>query len=324
MNIVCATDNNFVQHCAVTLISILKNNPNDINIYILTEGLSEDNESKLNQLVTNNGGQIHIILVNGEVLKECPMPNMSVLDHISVATYYRLLVSKLLPENIDKVIYFDCDIVVRHNLDDLWNYSVSGNAIAAVYQISKSNIDAANRLGYPISYGYFNAGVLLINLKYWRDHNISERLFEFLNLKKEKIIYHDQDVLNGVLYDKCQRLPIKWNMLTYFFIKKIMNINDVINGEIINSYADYKNQILNEKDDPSVIHFVYKPKPWDAGCDHPYKNIYFQYLRYTPWKEFKAPRIFLTFLKHPQVFYMWFKEKIKGIFMENPYFTIKY
>lgn len=322
MNIVCATDNNFVQHCAVTLVSILKNNPKEVTIYLLTEGLSLSNEHIIKELVISNGGNIHIILVNSDALKDCPMPSLSDLDHISIATYYRLLISKLLPENIEKAIYFDCDIVVRHSLNELWNYSISEFAIGAVYQITDWNVAAIKRLGYPVSFGYFNAGVLLINLKYWRDNHISEKLFEYLNLNNEVIIYHDQDALNGVLYDKCFNLPCKWNMQTQFFTKNILTIIELNNGEIINNHKEYKNQILMDKDDPTVIHFVFKPKPWNAGCTHPYKNEYFNYLKYTSFYNFKVPNIWTMLFRKPKLVYYIVKELLKRIIKGNPYFTI--
>ena len=322
MNIVCATDNNFVQHCAVTLVSILKNNSNDVNIFLLTEGLLKSNESILNELVKSNGGKIKIIKVDSEALKDCPMPPLSELNHISIATYYRLLISKLLPGNIEKAIYFDCDIVVRQCLDELWNYDISDFAIGAVYQIADWNIDAIKRLGYPVSFGYFNAGVLLINLEYWRDNHIPERLFKYLNLKNEAIVYHDQDALNGFLHDQCLRLPCKWNMLTGFFRKEILTINDSNDGKVINNHSDYKNQLLTENDDPAVIHFVAKPKPWDAGCTHPYKNEYFNYIQYTPWHNFKIPKIWPMVFKSPKKVYSIYREKTKRLLKGNPYFEI--
>lgn len=322
MNVVCSTDNNFVQHCAVTIVSILKNNPVDVNIYVLTEGLLEENESILTDLVTGNGGKIQIIKVQIEALKHCPMPAISELSHISIATYYRLLIPALLPNNVDKAIYFDSDIIVRDSVKELWSYDLSGFALGAVYQITTWNVAAIRRLGYPISYGYFNAGVLLVNLKYWRENNIVNRLFEYLNKKSEAIIYHDQDVLNGLLHAYCLRLPCKWNMLTGFFKKNILEINDVDDGEVINSYNDYKEQLLTDKDQPSVIHFVFKPKPWDVGCTHPYKNDYFRYIQYTPWHNYKAPKIWYTLFKSPKTIYPIFREKIKRVIKGSPYFEI--
>jgi lipopolysaccharide biosynthesis glycosyltransferase len=322
MNIVCATDNNFVQHCGVTLVSILKNNPVDVNIFILTEGLTKNNESILIELATTNGGKMEIIEVRSGALNDLPMPPFSELDHITIATYYRLLISKLLPPNIEKAIYFDCDIIVRHNLIELWDYDISDYAIGAVYQITDWNVHAIKRLGYPISFGYFNAGVLLINLKYWRDNNITERLFEYLHLKNEAIVYHDQDVLNGLLHAQCLRLPCKWNMLTGFFKKEVLTINDINNDTVINNYSDYKNQVLVEKDDPAVIHFVYKPKPWDPGCTHPYKNEYYNFMQYTPWQNFKIPKILPMVFKSPKKVYTLYRQKTKRLLKGNPYFSI--
>lgn len=324
MNIVCATDDNFVQHCAVTIVSILKNNPGRaVSIYLLTEGIKLKNEQLLQELVVNNGGELHLILVDAESLKDCPMPQLSNLEHISIATYYRLLIPKLLPGHIDKVIYFDCDIVVRHKLDELWNYPISNYATGAVYQIASRTCADAKRLKYPASYGYFNAGVLLINLDYWRANQISEKLFEFLNKEKETIIYHDQDALNGVLFDQCVQLPIKWNMLTIFFMKTTLSINDFDKGVVINDYNEYKKQILLVKDDPTVIHFVSKPKPWDALCDHPYQSEYFKYLSLTAWSGFNVPGLISTFLKNPKKMYIWLKDIVKEKIKGSEYLSLK-
>jgi lipopolysaccharide biosynthesis glycosyltransferase len=322
LNIVCATDNNFVQHCAVTIVSVLKNNPNGVNIYLLTDGLSVDNENILNQLVKSNGGILHIILVNPTTLINCPMPTEQDLSHISIATYYRLLISKLLPESVKKAIYLDCDIIVRSSLSDLWNTSIDDFAIGAIYQITNWNISTIKRLGYPVSFGYFNAGVLLVNLKFWRENNISEKLFEYLNKNMNVIYYHDQDALNGLLYDKCLKLPVKWNMLTNFFKKNILTLNDMNKGKIVNDHFDYKNQILLEIYDPIVIHFVYKPKPWDAGCTHPFKNEYYNYIQYTPWHNFKTPKIWPMVFKSPKKVYSIYREMTKRLLKGNPYFEI--
>lgn len=323
MYIVCATDNKFVQHCAVTIVSILKNNTSKVIIYLLTEGLSLYNEKQLTDLVTSNGGELHIIPVNSEALKNCPMPPLFKLSHISIATYYRLLVSELLPEEIDKVIYLDCDIVVRHSIDDLWNYNIDGYAIGAVYQIADWNIDAIKRLSYPISYGYFNAGVLLINLKYWRENQISGQLFEYLEKNKDKIIFHDQDALNGVLHGKCLRLPCKWNMQNGFFKKSVFTIISTKNEESISYYDDYKNQIPKEIYDPVIVHYVSKPKPWEIGCTHPYKREYYHYLNQTPWYNYQTPNAIPYYAKRPKLLYYHLKWQLKKVIVGDPYLLIK-
>ncbi len=321
MNIVCASDDRFVQHCAVTLVSVLKNNPGEVTIYLLTEGLSDFNAFLLTQLVRNNGGVLNILLVDPALLKNCPMPDEPKLAHISIATYYRLLIPLLLPGDVNKAIYLDCDIVVRKSLAELWNTPIDDLALGAVYQIEESTVSAVKRLGFPLSYGYFNAGVLLVNLKYWRDHDVIARVFDYLNLNKDKILLHDQDTLNALLHDKCLKLPVKWNMMIDLFEKRMLKICDIDNGKIVNDYSIEKSQFLSEMNDPTVLHFVSKPKPWDAGCKHPFKNEYYFYLQFTPWFEYLAPKVVPLLFKQPVTFYFIFKEMIKRIIRGNPYIT---
>lgn len=301
MHIVLATDDNFIQHCAVTIVSVVMNNPPDIHFYVLTEGISEVNKSRLTGLADNFNCKIEIILVDSAKLIDCPMPAASGLSHISIATYYRLFIPSLLPDNIDRVLYLDCDIVVRKNLTSLWEIPLENMAVGAVNHVVDWNVSATQRLNYPVEAGYFNAGVLLMNLKYWRTNDISGELFRFLAQKKDVIKFHEQDALNGLLYDKCLRISCRWNMMSGFFMKNLKSIHDILNGNIINDYAALKKEIATEIYDPAVVHFVSKPKPWDPGCYHPYKNEYYKYLSYTPWKDFQEPALLNFYMKNPDL-----------------------
>ena len=84
------------------MVSILRNNKNT-TFYLLTEGLTAENEKILKSLVTDNGGNLVISLVPSDIVKYFPMSKMA-SSHISIATYYRLFVTSLLPETIDKAI----------------------------------------------------------------------------------------------------------------------------------------------------------------------------------------------------------------------------
>ena len=208
MNIVCATDNSFVQHCTVMLVSVLCNNK-DADIYVLTEGLTPENEHILREEIERFGGNLHICYVEDERINALPLSSSNRLNHISKATYYRLFIPDLLPD-VNKVIYFDCDIIVNGSLAELWEIDITDYAIAAVLQIGHGF--EAERLGYPIEYGYFNAGVCVYNLKYFRDNGIKDVLFQYAENNIESIRYNDQDILNAVLYDKCLHLLPMWNM----------------------------------------------------------------------------------------------------------------
>lgn len=277
MKIVCATDNNFVQHCTIMIVSVLKNNPGT-EIYILTDGLTEKNEKILHEEVEKLGGTLHICLVDDEKINALPLSKDKGLSHISKATYYRLMISDLLPE-VEKVIYLDCDIVVNGSLKELWETDMTNYAIAAVLQIGHGF--EAERLGYPMSYGYFNAGVNMLNLKYFREYGVKEALFQYAEQNADKLLYNDQDILNAVLYDKCLHLLPMWNMTSMAYDPNLKHRGDIKNGKVINDFRVEKNNIKQYKNDPIVLHYVSKPKPWQKGCYHPLSKLYYEYARKT-------------------------------------------
>lgn len=278
MNIVCATDDNFVQHCTIMLTSLLLNNK-DVSVYLLTEGLKYDNETIIRQQVEILGGKLNVCIVDSDIVAKFPMPNDANLNHISRATYYRLLIPEILPKDINKVIYFDCDIIINQSIQDLWNIDIKNFAIAAVLQIGSGF--EAERLGYPIEYGYFNAGVNVINMDYWRKNNISRKLMEYLATNSYKIKYHDQDVLNAVLYDRTYHLKPMWNMTSQVYGYFLNQRGDKKEGKVINTYTEEKLNISLYKNNPIVIHYVSKPKPWQNGCFHPLSEFYYRYARKT-------------------------------------------
>lgn len=278
MNIVCATDDNFVQHCSIMLTSLLVNN-SDVQIYVLTEGLKPENEKIIREEVEDKGGKVDFCIVDSSIVEKFPMPEGAGLQHISRATYYRLLISDLLPKSVEKVIYMDCDIIVNKSIQELWDTDLSGYALAACKQIGFGY--EAERLGYPIEYGYFNAGVNMINLSYFREHNVSGQLIKYIADNYSKIKYHDQDTLNAVLYDKTLHIMPQWNMTSIIYSFCLSMRGDARNGKVICDYKDEKNNALLNKKNPPVVHYVSKSKPWQKDCVHPLYNLYYQYARYT-------------------------------------------
>jgi len=282
MNIVLATDDNFVQHCSVVLNSLLSNNK-DVKIYILTEGLSKDNVDYLTSLVERKDGELVILNVPSTIVQKFPMSALA-SGHISVATYYRLFVTSLLPEPVDKIIYMDCDIVVRGSLQELWDTPLEDYALGAVYQdLGWSDYNMSwERLGIPRQEGYFNAGVLLMNLKQLRMMDFEEKAVGFIKDNYKRIISHDQDVLNALLYSYIKPLSAKWNYIPMFLDKRLFSLKFPL------KYKDKIEELKHSDFSPVVIHFVSTPKPWAAGCNHPYKMEYYKYLDQDRW-HFEEP-----------------------------------
>ena len=278
MIITCATDDNFVQHCCIMLVSLLLNN-SDVDIYILTEGLKPENEKIIRREVGKYNANIYFLIVDSDVVAKFPLPKDEGLKHISRATYYRLFMAELLPKEVHKVIYLDCDIIVDANIQDLWDIDLNEHAIAAVPQVG-SGFEAF-RLGYPVEYGYFNAGVNVLNLDYFRKNNITAKLIDYISVNYSYIKYHDQDTLNAVLFDKCLHLLPQWNMSSVAYKAFLDKHGDSINGKIINEYKKEKANIKLFRNNPPILHYVSKPKPWNRNCVHPLYQKYYYYAQKT-------------------------------------------
>lgn len=294
MNIVLSTDNNYVQHCAITISSILKNNK-DVIIYILTEDLSEDNKQILSDEVNALSGKIRFVLVDKSIIDALPMPSHSYLSHISRATYYRLLLPNIIPQDIDKVIYLDCDLIVNSSLDDLWNIDIEQYAIAASKQIGGGR--DGKRLGIPKEYGYFNAGVLLINVNYWRSHNVSKALIDYLHSHSETVVFHDQDALNAVLHDKCLYLHQRWNMNYATYSKQFLSMTK--KDETDYDYSNEIREAMEYQSHPSILHYSARIKPWDWRCTHPMRDLYYAYAQNTVhFRHVRKPSMIISIIAH--------------------------
>lgn len=240
----------------------------EVRFHVLVdESVTEGDRADLRDVAGKNTIQFYD--VNDQTFNSLPL-----LPNSSYATYYRLLIPQILPQNIRKVLFLDCDIIVRHSLLPLWETDIEGYALAAVIDNLDSAIGTFNRLKYSPSLGYFNAGVLLLNLKFWRENNIHSEIRSYMKNHYEDIIFCDQDILNYVFRERKRLLPIKYNFQTCF-------LYSVDNCGF--DYWKYEEEILEARKDPVVLHYT-MGKPWMEGSDHPYRSIFFKYQDETKWK----------------------------------------
>lgn len=299
MNIVLACDNNFSPYAAEVIISVLNHDKN-VTFYLLTDNLNEGNAMLMKRMTSQNGGVLHIIHVDNKLFKDFPMPKGDGIKHIGISTYFRLFVPILLPKSLDKLIYLDCDIVVRHSLVPLYEMDISDYYLGAVYHTDDLSIQngAFNRLNIPINQGYFNAGVLLVNLKKWREDDIYNKCITFLHTHTDKILNHDQDVLNAVCGYRTKLLDCTWNCTNSFFYNSFLMKKDRIS-------KIYQKTVNDTIKDPAIVHFAFRPKPWEVICVHPFRKDFRYNLRQTPYKgaKLKWPSLhdFIQYFLKPQL-----------------------
>jgi lipopolysaccharide biosynthesis glycosyltransferase len=120
----------------------------------------------------------------------------------------------------------------------------------------------------PKKNDYFNAGVMLINLDYWRKNDIGRKIKEFKLQNSDKILGNDGGAINGVLSGFWGRLPPKWNQQSGLYKRKFRK------GNKVNYRLDEINEALRY---PAIIHYVGERKPWLPGCPHPLSQRYWVY-----------------------------------------------
>ena len=267
LHLCCCTDDNYAQHCAVMLCSLLVNNSTHrFTIHVLINSLKCENKESLTQLVRSYNSEIIFYEVDSTLLKGC---KYRVLRPLSEAAYYRVLLSSIIPENIDKILYLDCDIVVIGDVSELFDIEIEDYPLAAVQEPVEICEDHRRQLSIPYGESYFNSGVLLVNLEYWRKYDSQNKLLEFS--KRDRFVYcHDQDALNYVFKKKWYRLPPKWNK------------SNTATLELIDFY-----HILDKREyikDARIIHYIDEPKPWYRIYGTRYRKLYEKYLKISGWE----------------------------------------
>lgn len=266
INIVCAIDSSYVKHCAVMLHSLRCHNPQvELSVFILHNGLVESLKNKLSAFLSSFLERLEFITIDDTLLVNCPISH-----HITVASYFRLFIPEVLPQDMRKALFLDSDIIVRKNILSLWETNISSYSHAAIEDpVSVDN----ERLDIPPLTPYFNAGVLLINIDFWRQENLFSKAIEFINHHSDKILWHDQDVLNSLLHSYWLPVEPKWNSQSTFFDEPFLKRPEA-------SLSTYQEAIL----DPAIVHFTGSGnKPWNHQCSHPFKDDYRDHLRQTPW-----------------------------------------
>lgn len=129
-------------------------------------------------------------------------------------------------------------------------------------------------LGYPTSWGYFNAGVLMIDLDAWRTQDIDQQIHSFIEENGHLLSYMDQDALNGVLFERKLFLPERFNFQTLSLLRKVWKI-----------YPEaFRISLMHEKQNATVIHFSDISKPWNLiNVGTPFQAEWDKYRKISGW-----------------------------------------
>lgn len=270
-HIACSTDNNYVQHSLAMICSILENsNCNGLIFHILIDELDLHFQNELTILIQKYDAECCFHKVDTTALNGVKFRD---LEPLTLAAYYRILLPSIVDKNISKILYLDVDIIVLRSLLPLYEIDLSGYALAAVKDVSEYPLSDLHRMQLNFSYNdtYFNSGVMMINLDYWRKNNAERKLIAF-SQKERTVFYHDQDALNCIFKGQWLELSPKWNHINMVLLRKSMFRTQ-------NDEDDYINA-------PCVIHYAAKHcKPWLNIPFIQYRKKYHYYLTLSGWVE---------------------------------------
>ena len=276
IDIAACTDRHYVMPTGVMMQSVCVNNPGvDIVFHVVVDEDVTDGDRRALEDVTDpfDGKSVVFYPVSEEIAKT-NYPALGNRYSITRATYYRLWLDDILPEAVRRVLYLDGDVIVRKSLLPLWNKCLNGYPIAAVpIDYQKAANDFCSRLDDSPQLGYFNAGVLLVNLEEWRNRNIAKDFRGCIKHLAADIMYHDQDVLNYVFMKEKCLLPLRYNMQTGFYFRDPLYDRK------------YEEEVRASLRDPVIIHYT-GVSPWERynRYPHPLKSSFLRYQDMTRWR----------------------------------------
>lgn len=249
LHIAFATDKAYLKQTCVAVESVLLASAGqDSKYYIYVLMPSDDEEgaeacfAKIRQKY--NDCMIQTIGVTAD------LQNASiVMRHITLPTYYRLLLPDLIQQ--DKCLYLDSDIIVCRDLSELYDSDIEGYCLGGVYAPAyMADQGHSSEIGIPRMDQYINAGVLLCNLEQMRKENFTQRCLELI---EKPFPAQDQDIINKIGYGKIKLLPFKFNLQAFR-----LNLGNQLLGEMFSE--DELNEAVKE---PVIIHYLTEKKPWE-------------------------------------------------------------
>ena len=285
MDVVYHSSNMFAPMLGTSIASLLEQNrkTENIRIWVIEHEISEENQCRLRELVARYSREINFI----------PMPDCNETFQLGLRnvkkkwifdSYCRILLDQILPQDIERVLYLDADVVVADELEGLWNLDMQGCCVAAVQDaLSRNYYDL---WGLSENAAYCNSGVLLFDLKKCREEHVAERIRRFVSSQHGYVFFMEQTTMNAVFDGAICILPLRYNMQT---VNVCLSYKEMLTLRKPVHYYD-KLEFEEAKRHPAILHmtsnaFLVKCRAWVQGSNHPVAPTYQMYAKKTPWGE---------------------------------------
>lgn len=261
MNLLFTINRGYVTQLNVLLKSIeVSNLGSSFNVFVLHRDLTILDENIIKRGIDEDRFSIKLIKISNKEIDCFPVYE----KRYPVEIYFRLFASKYLPNNIDRVLYLDTDIVVINRLNKLYDMDFGNNYFIAATHIKKVlHRFHEIRLGIEKDDVYVNTGVILMNLKELRKIPIEEDVISFVKNNKKRLLLPDQDILSTLYGDRIKLI----DKLRYNFGER-----DLIKYNVNN--PNHKIDINWIKKNVVIIHYYGRNKPWNNNYKGILKKFY--------------------------------------------------
>ncbi len=296
MKILLTFDTGYAPHAATVMESIIQNCPEKLDFAVIYCDLNEETRTILSNHFQGKVSSLLFYEVDEQAMKKT-IKDVRVAEHLtSLSTYLRLFAPTILKED-DHVVYLDCDVIVKENILNIVKNADLTKPLCAVTEYNpkykfrnlmelssreKSFVDswiyeaywcrAYKGLGLNEEVGYFNSGVMIVNLAYWREHGIGEKAIKFLIENPGKVFSADQDALNHVIGGNYFELAPQWNTI-------------VAESGVFTNYT--REELEQAYSNPKIMHFAGPIKPWHYATHPAICKLYMKYRSLTPWPQLK-------------------------------------
>lgn len=268
MNIVLASSDLYSKLATITIKTLLMNNENvdSIQIYYIGDKITDENRSKLKKMVSEYGRTIKFIDLPDK------FNTLTGSNRNGQTVFSYCFFQDILPLDVEKVLLLEADAIVTGSLKEFYNTNLDGYYIAAADDLQSKWYK--RKLGMKDGSPYVNCGIVLYNLKKWREDNMSEKMMAILNSGTHMFFYDVQDVINCAVEGHVKILPPKFNCTTAIFLFDYKNMCRYRHPSSCCTQEDFE----EGKRNPVVVHFtknqIIQPRPWIECCDHPYNDYY--------------------------------------------------
>ncbi|HEY3917366.1 MAG TPA: glycosyltransferase [Stellaceae bacterium] len=254
------------KHAAVCIVSLLENNPGAFfDLVVVSAGDLGSEAAKLRRtLAAYPNCALKTVRFEGRAGLRLPAR-----VHYAIGDYMRLWMQEFFPASVAKILCLGSDMIIAGDIGGLWRAEL-GEAVLGAVTIPGSTRGAA--LGIAEEHGYFDTGVLVVDLARWRCENIPGRLIGDLAAHNDKPVETDRDLLNLSLFDRRRALSPVYNALSSFFSDSPANAMSAADIAALRAAA-------------RIIHFDDPSKPWSYLCRHPRRADYWHYLGHTEWRD---------------------------------------